>query len=246
MIRSVLLLFTVSGILASQATSQDASSIIEPGAKVVKLAGGMKFTEGPAWFPSDQKLIFSDIPNSRLMQWTEKAGLTEFRESEQANGNILDLKGRLISCQHAGRNVIRTEVDGSITVLADKFDGKRFNSPNDMAVWKDGSLWFTDPAWGLRGPHELTGHWVFKLQPESGEIDVVMKDLAMPNGIVFSPDWSRIYVADTGGHAKHPDSAFHKLPDGIYCHEISEDGMFGKRLFTIPAGSDGIDAAAVR
>ena len=131
---------------------------------------------------------------------SEKNGLSEFRKSAQANGNIVDLQGRIISCQHAARNIIRIEKDGRAKVLADKFDGKRFNSPNDVAVRHDGTLWFTDPPWGLRGPHEIPGHWVYKLDPATGKVEVLIKDLAMPNGIVFSPDGSRLYVADTGGN----------------------------------------------
>ena len=181
------------------------ASLVAKGAKVEKLAGGMKFTEGPVWLPEQKKVVFSDIPNSKLMQWSEKGGLSEFRKSEQANGNILDLQGRIISCQHKGRNIIRIEKNGSTTVLADKFGGKRFNSPNDVAVRSDGTLWFTDPPWGLSGPHEIPGHWVFKLDPKVGKVTVVYKKLAMPNGIVFSPDGSRLYVADTGGHKRHPD-----------------------------------------
>ena len=218
-----------------------AKSVVEDGAEVKKLAGDMKFTEGPVWLPSEKKLIFSDIPNSKLMQWSEKEGLSVFREeSHQTNGNILDLEGRLISCQHAARNVVRTEKGGKITVVAEKFGGKRFNSPNDVAVRSDGSLWFTDPPWGLRGKHEYGAHWVFKLDPKSGKAEPVVKDLAMPNGIIFSPDESRIYIADTGGHKRHPDSTFHKSPDVIRCYAVSKDGKLGKKLFVIDEGSDGM------
>lgn len=227
--------------LALKSSSADApKSLVEAGAKVKKLAGGMKFTEGPVWLPADRKLVFSDIPNSKLMQWQEGVGLSEFRKSEQANGNILDLEGRLITCQHAARNVVRTEKDGSIKVLADKFDGKRFNSPNDVAVRSDGTLWFTDPPWGLTEKAELPGHWVYKLDPDSGKVKPVVKDLAMPNGIIFSPDERRIYIADTGGHTRHPDPAYHKLAAGIHCYEVSKDGVLGKKHFTIKEGSDGM------
>ena len=116
--------------------------MVQPGAKVEQLADGMKFTEGPVWLPKEQKLVFSDIPNSVLMQWSQKAGLSEFRKSENANGNILDLDGNIISCQHGTRNIIRIDDNGKSSVLVDKFNGKRFNSPNDVAVWKDGTLWF--------------------------------------------------------------------------------------------------------
>lgn len=225
-------------IRASRA--DDPKSLVEPGAKVKKLAGGMKFTEGPAWIPARKTLVFSDIPNSKLMQWEEGDGLSVFRVSEQSNGNILDLEGRLVSCQHAARNLVRTEADGSLKVLADKFEGKRFNSPNDVAVHSDGTLWFTDPPWGLTGKAEIPGHWVFKVDPKTGKIEAVVKDLAMPNGIDFSPDESRIYISDTGGHVRHPDPAFHKLPAGIHCYEVSKDGRLGKKLFTIDEGSDGM------
>lgn len=215
-------------------------SVVAPGHAVQKLAGDMKFTEGPVWLPGKKVLVFSDIPNSKLMQWSEEGGLSVFRDSEQANGNILDLEGRLISCQHAARNVVRTEADGRITVLADKYQGKRFNSPNDVAVRSDGTLWFTDPPWGLSGKHEIPGHWVFRLDPAGGQVHVVIKDLAMPNGIVFSPDERRLYVADTGGHPRHPDPAFHKLPGGIHCYDVDADGRLGKKRFVIPHGSDGM------
>lgn len=223
------------GVLA-----QESTSLVEPGAKVKKLADGMKFTEGPVWLPAQKMLVFSDIPNSKLMQWKDGEGLSVYRKSEQSNGNILDLEGRLISCQHAARNLVRTEKDGTITVLADKYGGKRFNSPNDVAIRSDGTLWFTDPPWGLSEAGEIPGHWVYKLDPKTGKVEAVVKDLAMPNGIVFSPDESRLYIADTGGHKKHPDPAFHKMPAGIHCYEVSKDGMLGKKLFTIKQGSDGL------
>ena len=215
-------------------------SLVEPGQKVEKLAGGMKFTEGPVWLSHEKKLVFSDIPNSKLMQWSKKDGLSVFRKSEQANGNILDLEGRIISCQHGARNVIRIEADGTTTVLADKFEGKRFNSPNDAAIRSDGTIWFTDPPWGLTEQPELPGHWVYKLDPKTKRVDVVYKYLAMPNGIVFSPDEKRIYIADTGGHERHPDPEFRKLPPSIQCYEINADGGLGKKLFHIDSGSDGM------
>jgi len=233
-------ILSLATALSALALSVQAASLVEPGAKVQKLAGGMKFTEGPVWLPEESKVVFSDIPNSKLMQWSKKDGLSVFRKSEQANGNILDLQGRIISCQHAARNIIRIDKDGKAKVLTEKFEGKRFNSPNDVAVWKDGTLWFTDPPWGLRAPHEIPGHWVYKLDPETGKVEVLIKDLAMPNGIVFSPDGSRLYVADTGGHKRHPDSKFHDYPDTVTCYAVSKKGKLGKKLFTIDEGSDGM------
>lgn len=225
---------------AGSLASEQESSLVAPGEKVKKLAGDLKFTEGPAWFPAKKLLVFSDIPNSKLMQWSEAGGLSVFRESEASNGNILDLEGRLITCQHAGRNLVRTEADGKVTVLADKFDGKRFNSPNDVAVRSDGTLWFTDPSWGLMGKGDYPGHWVFKLDPATGKVEPVVKDLPMPNGINFSPDESRIYIADTGGNQKHPDPEYHKKKACIRCYEVSKDGQLGKILFEVEHGSDGM------
>jgi len=230
-------------LLSLSAMAEESTSLVADGAKVKKLAGDMKFTEGPIWLPVEKKLVFSDIPNSQLMQWRETDGLSVFRSSDQANGNILDLQGRIISCQHGGRNVIRIENNGRATVLAERFEDKRFNSPNDVAVRSDGTLWFTDPPWGLWGTDktaELPGHWVFKLHPDTGQVEAIVKDLSMPNGIVFSPDESRLYIADTGGNQRHPDVNFRELPASIQCYEVSEDGTLGSKRFHIEQGSDGM------
>ncbi len=135
------------------------------------------------------------------MEWSEKGGLKEWRKVEQSNGNLLDLEGCLLSCQHRGRNVIRTEKDGSIKVLADKFDGKKFNSPNDLAIKSDGTIWFTDPSSGLLGSKaeaEIDGKWVYRLKPD-GSVTVACKTFDMPNGIAFSPDQKRVYITARSG-----------------------------------------------
>jgi gluconolactonase len=198
---------------------------------VERLTTGLRWAEGPVWFGDGRYLLCSDIPNQRILKWEEETGnVSTFRKpSNFANGNTRDRQGRLVTCEHGGRRVTRTEYDGSITVLIDSFDGKRLNSPNDVAVKSDGTLWFTDPPWGLDGAGELPGHWVFKFDPATGKIEPVIKDLAMPNGINFSPDESRLYVADTGGHTKHPDAAFHKLPGTVSCYEVNKEGKLGKR-----------------
>ena len=233
---------TLGLLLASAGVTiaDETNSPVIPGEKVKKVADGMKFTEGPAWFPAKKTLVFSDIPNSKLMQWSEGAGLSLFRTSENSNGNILDLEGRLITCQHTGRNLVRTEADGKITVLADKYDGKKFNSPNDVAVRSDGTLWFTDPPWGLTGAREIEGNWVYKLNPATGAVEPIIKDLAMPNGIVFSPDELRLYVADTGGHPTLALPEYRKLTGSVRCYEVSKEGKLGKQLFKIDQGSDGM------
>ena len=236
----IILLFVQVGD-SDSISAQDLLNFLEPGAKVQKLAGGMKFTEGPVWLPNEKILVFSDIPNSKLMQWSEEGGLSEYRKSKQSNGNILDAQGRIISCQHAGRNVIRIEKDGSETVLVDNYENQKYNSPNDVAVHPNGTIWFTDPSWGLKGKPELPGHWVFKFDPATQKTEAIVKDLPMPNGIVFSPDFKKLFISDTGGNKRHPDKAFHKLPASIRCYAITKEGTIGELLFTIKnVGSDGM------
>jgi gluconolactonase len=149
--------------------------------------------------------VFSDIPNERLLRYVPGSGVSTFRApSNFANGNTRDRQGRLITCEHGTRRVTRTEVDGQITVLADRFEGKRLNSPNDVVVKSDGSIWFTDPTYGIlsdyegyRAEPELPTKNVFRLDPESGELTVVVDDFGQPNGLAFSPDESLLYVADS-------------------------------------------------
>ena len=205
------------------------AAIIAPDAKVKKIGGDMKFTEGPVWIPAKKMLVFSDIPNGRQMQWTEEGGLKEYRKVEQSNGNLLDLDGNLLSCQHAGRNVISTDADGKITVLADKFNGKKLNSPNDLAILSNGTIWFTDPSYGLKGrPAEIDGKWVYRLNPKNGKVSVLYKGHDMPNGIAFSPDEKRVYIADTGKIGK------------IRVFDVVKNGMLGEPLFEIDIRCDGM------
>ena len=212
------------------ATSRaELADLVSPEAKVTQLATSMKFTEGPVWLPEQAIVVFSDIPNSKLMQWSENGGLEEYRVSENANGNLLDLDGHLLSCQHSGRNVVRTEKDGTITVLVDRFDGKRLNSPNDIAVKSDGTLWFTDPSYGLGNePGEIGGQWVYRFDPVTKALAVVSKHFDMPNGIVFSPDEQRLYISGTGKFGKV--LAFDvlggkTLSDPVFEIDVRSDGM---------------------
>lgn len=174
-------------------------------AAVERLATGFRWAEGPVWFGDQRCLIWSDIPNNRMLRWDEQTGaVSVFRQpSNHANGNTRDRQGRLVTCEHETRRITRTEYDGSITVLADRFEGKRFNSPNDIVVKSDGSLWFSDPLFGVnsnyesrKGVSELPQH-VYRLDPATGALSVVAEGLNGPNGLAFSPDESRLYIVES-------------------------------------------------
>ena len=176
-------------------------------ARVERLWTGARWSEGPAWFAAGRYLVWSDIPNNRMLRFDECDGsVSTFRQpSNNSNGNTVDREGRLVSCEHLARRVTRTELDGSITVLADKFKGKRFNSPNDVVVKSDGSIWFTDPSYGIlfdyeggRAEAEMDACHVYRIDAESGEVTRVANDFEKPNGLAFSPDEKFLYIADTG------------------------------------------------
>jgi gluconolactonase len=177
------------------------AKVIPEGAKLEKLAGDMKFTEGPVWAPGEHggMLLFSDIPADEIRKWTEGDGLTVFRAmSRGANGNTLDREGRLITCEQRSRSVVRNDLDGSVVTLADAYNGRKLNSPNDVAVKSDGTVWFTDPPYGLAGRNqEQRGNYVFRLDPGTKKLQAVIEDIAWPNGICFSSDESRLYVANS-------------------------------------------------
>lgn len=171
-------------------------------AAVERIAGGLRWAEGPVWFGDGRYLLCSDIPNNRIVRWSEHTGLMDsFREpSGHANGNTRDRQGRLVTCEHDARRVTRTEYDGNIIVLCDQVDGKKLNSPNDVVVKSDGSVWFTDPTFGILGYYE--GHLdtsertpaVYRWDPATGLASVVADDIPGPNGLAFSPDESLLYV----------------------------------------------------
>jgi len=176
-------------------------------AKLDQLYTGCKWAEGPAWFGAGRYLVWSDIPNNRQMRYDETDGsVSVFRSpSNYSNGNTVDRQGRQVTCEHGERRVTRTEHDGTITVIADRFEGKRFNSPNDVVVKSDDSIWFTDPAYGIDSDYE--GHKaeseigrcnVYRVDPKSGGITAVITDMVRPNGLAFSVDEKQLYVADTG------------------------------------------------
>ena len=175
-------------------------------AKIERLSTGFRWAEGPVWFGDMRCLLWSDIPNNRIMRWDEETGATTvFRKpSNFANGNTRDRQGRLVTCLHGGRAVIRTEPDGTITTLADRYDGKRLNSPNDVVCKSDGSIWFTDPPFGLFGYYEgyraepeLPVTRVYRVDGATGALSVVADDVNGPNGLAFSPDESILYVVES-------------------------------------------------
>ncbi|MBI1218468.1 MAG: SMP-30/gluconolactonase/LRE family protein [Rhodobacteraceae bacterium] len=211
-------------------------------APVKQIATGFDWAEGPVWFGDAGCLLFSDIPNNRILRWTPGHGLTTFRApSNYANGHTRDRQGRLVSCEHGTRRVTRTELDGRITVIADSYKGKRLNSPNDVIVATDGAIWFSDPHYGImtdyegfKAEQELPCN-VYRVAP-SGEIAAVLTDFACPNGLAFSPDERRLYVADTG-------RMFSTDPQHIRVFDLGADGRLtgGAVFHTIAPGcADGI------
>lgn len=174
---------------------------------VERIAHGFRWAEGPVWFGDGRFLLWSDIPNERIMKWEEETGaVSVFRKpSGFANGNTRDRQGRLLTCEHGGRRIIRTEHDGTITTLADRFEGKRLNSPNDIVCKSDGTIWFTDPPFGILGDYEgyraepELGQFVYRLDPDSGRLDAVATDVQGPNGLAFSPDEKILYVVESRG-----------------------------------------------
>ncbi|WP_299153029.1 SMP-30/gluconolactonase/LRE family protein [uncultured Tateyamaria sp.] len=196
-------------------------------ARVERLASGGRWHEGPAWFAPGRYVVWSDIPNNRMMRWDETDGsVSEFRvPANNTNGHTVDGQGRLVSCEHLTRRVTRTEHDGSIKVIADRFEGKRLNSPNDVVVKSDGSIWFTDPSYGImmdyegdRAESEIGACYVYRWDPASEEIAAVNKDYVKPNGLAFSPGESELFIADTGG-THEPGGPAH-----IRRHVVEADG----------------------
>lgn len=183
--------------------------LVKQSAHVDHLWTGARWTEGPAWFPAGRSLFFSDIPNDRLLRFDESNGqVGVFREGQgrYCNGNTIDRLGRLVSCEHGGRRVTRIEHDGSVTVVADRFDGKRLNSPNDVVVRSDGSIWFTDPSYGIDSDYEgfaaeseIGGDNVYRVDPADGSVTMVTDRLVRPNGLAFSPDERVLYIVDSSG-----------------------------------------------
>ena len=181
------------------------NAFVLPNAPLEKLADGFRWLEGPVWFADLQCLLVSDVPNNRIMRWTESGGVSVFREpSAFANGHTRDCEGRLIGCSHGDRCIKRTELDGSITVLVGRYQGKRLNSPNDVIVKSDGTVWFSDPVYGIvtdyeggKRESELPAN-LYRFDPRDGSLAVVADDFESPNGLCFSPDERLLYVSESG------------------------------------------------
>jgi gluconolactonase len=188
---------------------------------------GMRWAEGPVYFADGRYLVFSDIPNNRMLRWEEESGnVSVFRyPSGFSNGNTRDREGRLVTCEHGNRRVTRTEPDGTLTVLADSVGGKRLNSPNDVVVHSDGSVWFTDPPYGIltdyeghKAESEIGGCHVYRVDPRTKEVTRVAEDFVKPNGLAFSADEKQLFIADSG-RSHSPDAPHH-----IRMFDVTADG----------------------
>jgi gluconolactonase len=220
-------------------------SFVLPNAPLEKLAEGFRWLEGPVWFADHECLLFSDLPNDRIMRWSETGGVTVFREpSGFANGHTRDREGRLVGCSHKHRCLARTELDGTITILADRFEGRRLNSPNDVVADRHGAIWFTDPLYGISTDYEGGKQEaelppaVYRLDAREGSLNVVADDFEGPNGLCFSPDGKKLYIAETGVlFAQDPVQL-------IRVFDVSDDGtrLSGGRAFhkIEPGAADGL------
>ena len=189
------------------------SRLVNGTAKLERLYAGCRWAEGPAWHGAGRFLVWSDIPNDRIMRYDETDGsVSVFRSpAGNANGNTIDRQGRLVTCEHGGRRVSRTEHDGTVVTIAAHWQGKRLNSPNDVVVRSDGSIWFTDPAYGIesdyegnRAESEIGACHVYRVDPTTGAVEAVITDMVRPNGLAFSTDEKKLYVVDTGRtHGEH-------------------------------------------
>jgi gluconolactonase len=218
--------------------------LILPNAELELLGEGFRWLEGPVWFGDHNVLLVSDIPNDRIMRWTP-AGISIFREpSDFTNGQARDRQGRLVCCSHRGRCITRTELDGRVTVLAARYQGKRLNSPNDLVVKSDGSIWFTDPHYGINTDYEGGKQiselpaCVYRLNPETGKLNIVADDFDGPNGLCFSSDERRLFITESGPQ-------FEENPERhIRVFAVTDDGMSlqAGRLFhkITPGFADGI------
>lgn len=209
--------------------------LVHPMSQLEQIATGCTWAEGPVWFGDHGCLLFSDIPNQRIMRWSETEGSSLFRAGSMFNnGNTRDRLGRLVGCRHGARDVVRTEINGSLTVIADRHEGKRLNSPNDVVVSSDGAVWFTDPTYGIMSNFEgyettpdQAARNVIRVDPVTGETRSVVSDFVQPNGLAFSPDERRLYIAESG--SSHDDG----VPSVIRQFDVEGARVIDRGVFAV-------------
>lgn len=233
----------VAGVVDIQAAR--ARAAIDPDAALTRLTGGGIFAEGPVWSPRLGGLLYSDIPGDRATLWRPGTGPTVWRQpTGKANGNTLDHEGRVLTCEHAGRRVSITELDGTRRTLVDRHEARRLNSPNDVVVKSDGTIWFTDPPYGIldddhgvKAEQEQDGCFVFRYDPRDGSLAVVSEVFEHPNGLAFTPDEQRLYISDTSAAAGHGQRRHHILAfdvvDGV---RLGEAELFAVMEPGVPDG----------
>ena len=218
--------------------------IVDPTSRLERLWSGATWSEGPVWW-KDGGVTWSDIPNNRMLRWHPDTGGSVFRQpSNHANGHTLDREGRLLSCEHSGRRISRTEADGTVVTVVDRYQGKRLNSPNDVVVKSDGTIWFTDPSYGIlsndegvKADSEIGACHVYRFNPEKGELAIVADDFEKPNGLAFSPDESLLFISDTG--VSHLENG----PHHIRLFDVVDGRMLvNSRIFAEinPGAADGL------
>jgi gluconolactonase len=217
--------------------------LVHPVAPLSKIAEGFTWTEGPVWFGDHDCLLFSDIPSERIMRWSETQGVSVFRDASGFNnGNTRDHTGRLLGCRHGTRDVVRTETDGALTVLASSYQGRRLNSPNDLVVSSDGAVWFTDPTYGIlsnfegyQAEPEQDARHVFRIDPVTGQVAPVVSDFIQPNGLAFSRDETRLYIAESGASHDSTVPAVIRQFD-VIGSSLTDRGIFATIECGIPDG----------
>ena len=208
-------------------------AFVLPNAPLETLAEGFRWCEGPVWFGDRDELLFSDLPNDRVMRWSESGGVSVYRSGTGfENGHARDREGRLLSCSHRDRRITRTELDGTITALVERYQGRRLNSPNDVVCKSDGTIWFSDPPYGIQTDYEggkqaseLPAN-VYRFDPRDGSLAVVAGDFDGPNGLAFSPDETKLYVAESGLQFADDPKRFIRVFDVAQDGSLSGGGIF--------------------
>lgn len=221
-----------------------ARELIDPRSELVRLTDGGIWAEGPVYLPADDAVMYSDVRADRGMRWSERTGGQVWREpNDNTNGNTLDREGRVLHCEHNNRRIARTEADGTRHGLVDRFEGKPLNSPNDIVVRSDGSVWFTDPPYGIilpeegtPAPQEQPACFVFRFDPDTSELSAVSDFLVHPNGLAFSPDESQLYVSDTGGGIDPADPRHIVVFDVVDGRRLESPRVFYEMETGVPDG----------